>query len=250
MTQHWRLCPGYDTPALREAFGSLDAVFALEGERITGDPLSEVLRVTVDGTRYYVKRYHRAAKNPLRSWVGRPRIQAEWENLLTFQAWGIRTADIAGYGLERRAGTFFRGALITKEIPGSIDLAQLANARDPRLHDRNWLMPVIRQVAAATRTMHEHRFAHNDLKWRNLLVDDGTPPLVYLIDCPAGGSWSGAMLRRRVMKDLACLDKVAHHVLSRTWRLRFFLAYRGRDRLTADDKPLLRQVLAYFEGRE
>jgi tRNA A-37 threonylcarbamoyl transferase component Bud32 len=249
MTQ-WRLCPGYDSPALRQVFGSLDAVFARQGERITSDPLSEVLRVTVDGTRYYVKRYHRAAKNPLRRWIGRPRIQAEWENLLAFRAWGIRTANITGYGLERRLGAFARGAMITEEVAGSIDLARIAASRDPRLRERSWLMPVVRQVAEATRTMHAHRFVHNDLKWRNLLVVDGAPPLVYLIDCPGGETWRGAMLRRRMIKDLACLDKVGRQALSRTWRLRFFLAYRGQDRLTAAEKPVLRQILAYFEGRE
>ena len=38
-------------------FGSLEAVFAMQGERITKDPLSEVIRIERDGVRYYVKRY-------------------------------------------------------------------------------------------------------------------------------------------------------------------------------------------------
>ena len=263
---HWQLRPRYDTPALRAAFGSLDAVFAATGEKITRDPLSEVIRVTVDGVRYYVKRYHGAAKNPLRNWFGRPRVQAEWENLLAFQAWGIRTAEVVGHGLERRLGAFQRGALITEEICHSVDLAQLARHFDPRLHQRAWLAPLLRQVAHAARTLHAHGFTHNDFKWRNLLVDDATPPTLYLIDCPAGETWRGPFLARRIVKDLACLDKVARYVLTRSWRLRFYLAYSRGDvgsaadhgaertlkprRLTATDKALLRQVLGYFEGRE
>ena len=73
---------------------------------------------------------------------------------------------------------------------------------------------------------------------------------VYLIDCPTGAFWWGPFLERRIVKDLACLDKVAKYHLSRTQRLRFYLRYAERDRLTAQDKARLRQVLDYFEGRE
>ncbi|MNF08441.1 hypothetical protein D3C80_2088680 [compost metagenome] len=58
------------------------------------------------------------------------------------------------------------------------------------------------------------------------------------------------MLRYRIVKDLACLDKVAKYKLSRTQRLRFYLQYRGRQRLNAADKRRVRQIVRYFEGRE
>jgi hypothetical protein len=51
----WILEPAYSE--LAEDFGSLDAVFALQGERLTKDPLSEVIRVQRKGVNYYVKRY-------------------------------------------------------------------------------------------------------------------------------------------------------------------------------------------------
>ncbi len=44
------------------------------------------------------------------------------------------------------------------------------------------------------------------------------------------------MLRYRITKDLACLDKVAKYHLSATQRLRFYLQYRQRTRLNASDK--------------
>ena len=96
----WTLNPDYQ--ALAADFGSLDAVFALEGERITRDPLSDVIRIERGGVRYYVKRYHSAGKG-LRRYLPRPRVQAEWENLRRFADWGIATAEIVGWGLERRA---------------------------------------------------------------------------------------------------------------------------------------------------
>lgn len=189
----WTLEPDYRH--LAADFGSLDSVFALEGERLTRDPLSEVIRIERDGVRYYVKRYRSAGKG-LRRYLARPRIKAEWQNLKRFEKWGIPTAEVVAWGLERKAGAFQRGAL----------------------------------------------------KWRNLLVDD--QPLVYFIDCPNGAFWWSFMLRYRITKDLACLDKVAKYHLSRTQRLRFYLQYRRRRHLNESDKKRIRQVVAFFEGRE
>ena len=241
----WTLNPGYAERAAE--FGSLDAVFALQGERITSDPLSEVIRIARDGVRYYVKRYHSAGSG-LRRYLPRPRVQAEWENLRRFAAWGIPTAEIVGWGLERRAGAFVRGALITRELEHTRDLALMAKKGDERLRDAGWVDGVSRQLARATRALHDHHFAHNDLKWRNLLVNEQAE--LFLIDCPTGSFWWGPFLRYRVIKDLACLDKVASKVLTRSQRLRFFLQYRGRERLSSGDKRRVRQIVKFFEGRE
>lgn len=230
-----------------QAFSSLERVFALEGELIASDPLSEVIRVECNGLRYYVKRYWAAGKG-LRRYLGRPRVKAEWQNLRHFERWGIPISPLVALGMERRAGEFLRGALITLEVPDTIDMAALAKGNDPRLADRSWVNRVSKQVASATRTLHDHRFAHNDLKWRNLLVNSAGE--VFLIDCPSGDFWWGPFLQRRIVKDLACLDKVAKYHLSRTQRLRFYLQYQRRPRLVQADHALIAQVLKYFVGRE
>lgn len=107
----WTLDPAYAD--LHDDFGSVASVFALEGERLTKDPLSEVIRVERNGVRYYVKRYSGAGKG-LRRYLGRARVKAEWQNLMLFRRWGIPTAPIVAYGMERRGGAFLRGALITR----------------------------------------------------------------------------------------------------------------------------------------
>ncbi|MBA1188746.1 heptose kinase [Pseudomonas entomophila] len=241
----WTLAPDYQH--LAGDFGSLDAVFALQGERLTRDPLSEVVRVQREGVNYYVKRYTGAGKG-LRRYLGRPRIKAEWQNLKQFAKWRIPTAEVVAWGLERHGLAFGRGAMITRELPRTEDLSVLAERNDPRLADRAWVAHVSEQLARHTRVMHQHHFTHNDLKWRNLLVDDQAT--VYFIDCPTGDFWRGFMLRHRLIKDLACLDKVAKYHLSATQRLRFYLRYRGHARLSAADKRRVRQVVAFFEGRE
>ena len=241
----WYLDPAY--AGLRAQFGDLASVFALEGKRLTRDPLSEVVLIERDGVRYYVKRYWGAGKG-LRRYIGRPRVKAEWQNLKNFAKWGIPTAPIVGYGLERKGGAFVRGALITRELEHTRDLALMAKKGDERLRDAGWVDGVSRQLARATRALHDHHFAHNDLKWRNLLVNEQAE--LFLIDCPTGSFWWGPFLRYRVIKDLACLDKVASKVLTRSQRLRFFLQYRGRERLSVGDKRRVRQIVKFFEGRE
>lgn len=243
--ENWNLASDYQH--LTSIFGSLDVVFALTGDRITRDGLSEVIRVEYSGIRYYVKRYVGAGKG-LRRYLGRPRIKAEWQNVKLFAKWGIPTAPIVAYGLERRVGAFVRGALITQEIVGSVDLNAMANENDIRLKDRGWVNNVSIQLARGVRAMHDRHFTHNDLKWRNLLVN--AEGQLFFIDCPTGSVWWGPLLRYRIIKDLACLDKVAKRVLSRTQRLRFYLQYRKRLKLNASDKQRIRKVLAFFEGRE
>lgn len=245
----WTLNPEYATGVSGEVFADLDTVFALEGEQITSDPISTVHKVWVADRYYYVKRYTGAGKN-LRRYIGRARIQAEWENLQHFQAWGIPSAIIVGFGLERRNGAFYRGALVTQDLAGTADLAHIAKDGDPRFKNRVWVNHVSRQIAHATRMMHFQRFAHNDLKWRNILVDEKHFPDVFMIDCPSGSFWWGPVLEYRIIKDLACLDKLGKQVLSRTQRLRFYHDYCESPRLTTKDKKRIRAVEAFFRGRE
>lgn len=232
---------------LSDDFADLDKVFALEGERLTRDPLSEVIRIQRDGTHYYVKRYWGAGKG-LRRYIGRPRVKAEWKNLEHFARWGIPTATIVAKGLERKFGAFRRGAVVTLELPNTLDLAHIAKHTPERFKDAAWVNTISLQLAKATRTLHEHHFAHNDLKWRNLLVDEQNR--LFFIDCPSGDFWWGPFLTRRIIKDLACLDKLGKEHLSQSQRLRFYLQYRNRQQLTARDKQRIRHIVKFFEGRE
>jgi hypothetical protein len=243
----WRVLPGVDAAAAAR-FADLDAVFALEGEIVAKDSTTRTVRVEVNGRRYYVKRYHGLGKKPLRRWFGTPRVQLEWENLQRFADWGIPTARLVAYGLESQGGRFVRGALITAEIPDTTDLGKLARGHDPRLKSQSWRHGVSAQVADIARRMHGRRFVHGDLKWRNLLVDAAGK--VFLIDCPSGGFWWPPFLQYRIVKDLACLDKVAKRQLSRTRRLRFYLDYARKKKLDDADKRRIRQIVGFFAGRD
>ncbi len=243
-SQHWQLLPEFLQCA--SVFGSLDAIFRLDGERITGDRISNVIRVEHKGIRYYVKRYSVAGKG-LRRFFGKPRIQSEWENLLWFASHGIATAPVVAYGMETTFGLFRRGALITQEIPSTSDLARLARNNDARLTNRHRVRHISQQVADAMRTMHSNGFIHNDFKWRNLLVDDHDR--LFLIDCPLGAFWRSKLFEYRVLKEFATLDRVARYKLSNTQRLRFYLQYAGKTRLAAEDKAFIRKLARRKERR-
>ncbi|MDP2246767.1 MAG: lipopolysaccharide kinase InaA family protein [Nitrosomonadales bacterium] len=234
---NWHLAPNFE--ALRPIFGSLDAILKLQGEHITGERISNVIRVEYQGIRYYVKRYYLAGKG-LRRFFGKPRIQSEWENLQWFTQHGIPTAPVVAYGMKKNMGLFQFGALITQEIPNTQDLADIARNSDSRLQDRKWISNISHQVANAMRVMHANGFIHNDFKWRNLLVNDQNQ--LFLIDCPLGAFWSGKLFEHRVMKEFSTLDRVAKYVLSNTQRLRFYLQYVEKNKLNVEDKAFLRKL--------
>jgi tRNA A-37 threonylcarbamoyl transferase component Bud32 len=234
----WRVTSDFES--LKPVFGHLDAIFKLQGQFITRDKISDVIRVKHQDTYYYVKRYYSAGKG-LRRFFGKPRIQGEWENLQWFERFNIPTARIVAYGYERQFGLFKRGAMITQEILGSQDLASIASRDKKRFHDREWVKNITSQLAAITKKLHQNRFIHNDLKWRNILVD--TNNRIYLIDCPLGGFWRGRLLHYRIIKDIKCLDHFAKSTLSRTQRLDFYKNYANVSKLAVQDKQFIREML-------
>lgn len=245
----WTVTEPWRNTSAGEAFSSFDKVFALSGKPVSRDKVSIVFCVCVDGQRYYVKQYH--ATRGIRSWLGLSRIRLEARNQLWFSRIGLPAAQVVAYGEEHILSRTIRGGLITASIDDTRDLAWVAEHRPELFRNRAWVNPVISQVADITRTLHQHRFCHNDLKWRNLLVTQKLEnPQVYLIDCPVGQRFFGPFFSSRIIKDLACLDKVGRRALSQSQRLRFFKEYRQSDSLSADDREMIKKILVYFKGRD
>lgn len=243
----WHVDKDYADSEESSCFASIDRTFALVGEQITSDKISEVIRISLGSTRYYVKRY-RARGLALRNLIANSRAECEWKNLRRFAAWGLPTASVVACGQERRLGAFVRGAIVTKEITDTLDLRQFAQQHPELLRDRNRFRTIGQQVARIVRTLHSHRFTHNDLFWRNLLIRPRTVE-VFLIDCPNGAFWSGPVLNYRIIKDLANLDKLAREYLSGSQRLRFYLDYAGKSRLDDEGKRIIRKVLHAYHRR-
>lgn len=249
MEKSWSIAKPYNGEQFLQACGSLDAVFKLQGEQVTKDKISDVIKVTLDGKNFYVKRYSKSRSKKIAR-LKRSRVRAEWENLQFFASLGIATPLLAAWG-EHGQGDSFQGALITEELEGTHDLATLDKNGSSLFDDAGWFRHTAQKVAQYTRLMHDQNFRHLDLKWRNILVGSGTRPEVYFFDCPSGKRLPALLFRRARMKDLACLDKVGRMRLRRTQRLAFYKYYAGCGKLTAQDKAMVRKIdrfSAYLEG--
>jgi tRNA A-37 threonylcarbamoyl transferase component Bud32 len=233
---------------VRDLFPDHAAAIGARGEEINGNWMSRLVRYCDGDDYYYIKTYTSRGRW-LRRFIGRSRTRAEWENLQAFVAMGIPTADLVAYGESGTRGSY-SGTLITREVRGTSDLATLAGSRHSLLGDRQWRLQIIGRLSKTIQNMHGHGFVHNDLKWRNILVGVTGDPTVSLIDCPLGRKMPGPFLVRGRIKDLACLDKIARQQLSKMERLRFYLAYKGKSRLSVKDKKQIYRVLRFFEGRE
>ena len=246
----WKIIPEYKNTVLGDLFKHFDDAYRYEGEFITKSPLSQVYKVTLDSKNYYLKKYNISRKK-IQRYLGQSKIRTEWENLLWFQQLHVPAAKVVAYGQETRGWVTHRGILITEELVNTSDLANIAANYKQLLQQKDWVAKVSHQIAEAARLLHQHRFAHNDFKWRNIMVDIKADfPQIYLIDCPSGMKWYKPFLEFRIIKDLACLDKRAKYELSKKQRLAFYKDYAQCMKLTAKDKVRIRKILKFFHNRE
>jgi tRNA A-37 threonylcarbamoyl transferase component Bud32 len=191
-----------------------------------------------------------------RFWVRASKARREFENYEVFQRLGIRAATAIACGEERDAlGRLRRAFILTQAVPDAMPLESFVLTHCPnrrRAEHRRLREALLRQLAGATRRIHEAGFFHHDLVWRNILVtrEGEGGAQVWWIDCPRGrfDRWSPWRERRR-LRDLASLDKVASAVCARAERVRFVLLYLGRARLDAAAKRLIRAVQRYRRRR-
>lgn len=179
----------------------------------------------------------------------RSRGVLEARNLINFSRWEIRAPDVLAWGYRRRAAGLCsdQSFLMTRTVPGAIALREhwtgLEQPNSPLVRRQ-----IIDQLARQTRTLHARRFFHQDLKWRNLLVDRENA--VYWIDCPNGyfGRFPPRQRHGRI-KDLATLDKVAKDRCSESERRRFLGVY-----LDTEDEAIIdqwaRAVVHYRDRRQ
>ena len=203
----------------------------------------------------YFKQYR--YRPPSWKFIGRPsKARCEYRNYQALQALGVPTAEALACGEERDPlGRLCSAFIITRSIECALPLHEFVkqNCPDRRsAHSRNLRATLLRELAGLTRRIHQADFYHHDLAWRNVLVtwQPAAEPRLWWIDCPRGqfDRWS-PWRRRRLLKDLASLDKLASQYCSHGERLRFMSLYLGKSRLDAKARRLIRDVLAYRKRR-
>jgi len=243
------------------------AIFALEvGTVVKRGHTTEVRRVEIGARTVFIKKYW--ANSFAQCWsgalrgtlFGKSKVQREYENMHRLRAWGLDSPAPVAYGEERRAGWVVRSCLISEAIPVAVPLdkfitettpphlnplPQTTGARKPDsplpLAGEGQGEGLLFRLADYVRRLHEHKFIHHDLYWRNIILSGQSLAHFYLIDMHKSQPGSA------IEQDLAALDAPAPFFFRRTERLRFFLRYRQHESLTAEDKQLIARTLALAE---
>ncbi len=147
---------------------------------------------------------------------------------------GIATAPILAAVSERAAGPFYKGYLISSELPSAADLptvlaAIATNARRDAFTRKRALLA---KVARAIRSMHDRGFLHGDLNLKNILIDTHHEDRVYIVDWDKSRHkkrLSRTERRKNVLRFCRSMMKLREQGLALTERdqLYFLRAYWG-----------------------
>jgi heptosyltransferase-2 len=250
----------YKTALSKVGLTSIDAVFSFDtAKNLTKSNLAAFrsrLQFEIEGpesqspTTLFLKRY----ENPpilvqFKNWLAHHKptscASCEFEPTRELPIAGINTPKVIAYG-EQCSGLFEkRSFIITEKIPDAEALErQLPRCfnSSPSPENLRLRRDFIIQLAAFVRKFHQTGYRHRDLYFSHIFhSSDGT---FHLIDLAR--AFRPALLRRRFqIKDIAQIyySAPAEH-FSRSDRLRFYLAYTAKRRLSSKDKAFIREVIA------
>lgn len=220
---HYRVyTPDYQHNAILNQFATIDAVFNHQAPLLSQGTQSDVFKHEIDQQAYFIKRYYKTSG--LLTLIGYSRFKNEIRNQRWFNQINIPSAQMISSAEQKLGLKTIKGFLITQGIPNTRDLAAIASDTPAFFTDARRTKQLINCTASILGKLHAHHFCHNDLHWRNLLVEMRLSTInVYLIDCPSGHFLRGPLFHYKRIKDIANLDKKAPAYFTRTQRLRFSL---------------------------
>ena len=253
------LDPNYWSGLLNLGLTSIDAVFAFEAatnlnkSNLAGFRNRAQFEIEVAGSpepkTVFLKRYDRPpARVQLKNWLStharRSCAAIESTSARQLAAFGINTPKTICRA-EQWARLFEnRSFIITEKIPDAESLERkLPHCFAGKATSENLKLrrDFIARLADFVRRFHETHYRHRDLYFAHIFYDDDGS--FHLIDLAR--AFQPIVRRRRFqIKDIAQLHYSApgRHFL-RTDRLRFYLAYTKRDKLTSEDKVFIRKVV-------
>ena len=242
---------------------SIDAVFSFNAGRnlakanlagyrsrlqfeITQPPSADT---AAPSTTVFLKRYNSPpVLTQIRNWMSHRRkvscCFSELELADKLTAAGINTPKTIAYG--RQWGMFFekRSFIITEKIPNAESLERRLPhcfGNTPTAKNLTLRRDFIARLADFVRRFHKTSFRHRDLYLSHIFYSDSGD--FYLIDL--GRVFEPPVLSNRFrIKDIAQLHYSAPAgYFSRMDRLRFYVAYTGRKKLTDKDKVFIHRVI-------
>lgn len=205
----------------------------------------------------YFKLYgYRRLKRALSRVFKPTRSQSEIANLKFFHQLGIPACEPILQGVYRNIFGIARNCmLITREVSGSQQLDDFIDTLEAGEDIADLKQDIRRQilesVALNLRKIHQNKFYHDDMKWRNVLVRrvglHGEKVEVFWIDCPNGyfDRTGGLRAKHGMIKDLATWDYDACKRSSEEERRYFLSVYSGLQIDSPEFEELLNEVVDY-----
>lgn len=186
----------------------------------------------------FIKRQENHVYRSWQNWF-RPMatFEREFRNILAFQKEGIPTLEVVYFGQRRVCGKL-RAILITRALTGYQDfeswMTSAAFSRDVKAK-------VFRSLAMVIKAMHMRHFQHNCLYPKHIFIREQVLGKfdIRLIDLEKAKRWP--FKRNASLRDLSTLNRHTHH-LSKTDRLRLFLAYRQEKCLSTKSKEMISKL--------
>jgi len=247
--------PAYKTAFESAGLTSIEAIFAFQGDKNLSKanlaPHRSRIEFQIDKTEtsLFLKRYdHPPVIAQLKNWISEKKPAslgfAEYEAMSKLLSLGINTPKVVAWGELR--GRFFekRSFIITEKVPqGESIERRLPDFFNYHATSENLKLrrQFIGRLAGFIRKFHNTGYRHRDLYFSHIFLSaDGQ---FYLIDL-ARAFRPTVFADRYQVKDLAELNYSAptRH-FSNTDRIRFYIAYAGGQKLTSQDKTLIRKII-------
>lgn len=242
---------------------SIDSVFSFKAaENLAKKNLAQFrsrlqFNITSPGspqsTTVFLKRYNSPPiLHQFRNWLSarnrRTCASIEFIAIQELSAAGIGVPKAVSYG-EQWGGLFEKKSfLITEKIPKAEAIErQLPDCFNGEVtkEKRRLRRDFIERLASFIKRFHETDYRHRDLYFSHIFYDDAGR--FFLIDL-ARAFKPALMNKRYQLKDLAQVYYSAPgRYFSKTDRLRFYIGYTGRDRLTKEDKLMIRRIIKKTE---
>lgn len=209
----------------------------------------EVALSDADPIGIFIKRQQnhttRTWRHPVR---GITTFRREFENLQWLEAVGVPTLDVL-YFAERMSGDDRKAILITRELAGYTSLEDhIGHWQQYGFPEKSVWRALIHKLAGIARRMHRHHIQQNCLMPKHVFITGLDGDLdIRLIDFEKAKrslTTRGAMFR-----DLDTLNRHSPG-LRTTDRLRFLLAYCGRERVDANVRRIWQRLVARMKKKQ
>lgn len=178
--------------------------------------------------------FYRSLKHCL---TNRPTFEREYNNIIQFAKLGIPTLDVIYFSSKKVNGNH-QCILVTRKLDGYQSLERLSLQLIEKQNRRS----ILHSIAETMRNMHAHGYQHGNLYPKHVFVKMHTSKAAETCFIDLEKTRKRWSKKAASLKDVGIFHRHLNDV-SRTDRLRFFLAYRQEKKLSEASKKMLKTIL-------